>query len=416
MGGATHVRLVPLAEGRGVDLDDRALDERVRADELVVGGVVLLRSGKGRQVSYSPSSRAGGKAGGRTTPTMRVFFVQCSEPQAKLPESRRRARYLRLPPRTRTVWIRLAPILVEAAVRGRRGRAGGQPSCRRGGPGGRTQRTLTSELELSLLAVEGSLGAGGGPLVAGVSRNSHLGREGGRRRKGSAWRPLGERQDSPVAGSPSGPVASSSSSSGARRRSPEGKACASKASSRLPPASLGRSSSSPAGRPDDLSPPEALDTALPARSCEGGCTAGTAGAGAGTGEEEGQTARGVWAKVEGVWTDLLEAEVRGERRLAEPKRGQGRAERASARAAGRAGGGPRRSAHGSRFARARAACSGGEAGRPLPMHRLSPRVSREPALMNKAPSAGPFCPRAPRLGGSLLQSRIRDPCSPRVAR
>ena len=35
------MRLVPLPEGRGVDLDDRALDERVGPDELVVRGVVL---------------------------------------------------------------------------------------------------------------------------------------------------------------------------------------------------------------------------------------------------------------------------------------------------------------------------------------------------------------------------------------
>lgn len=35
------MRLVPLAEGGGVDLDDGALDESVCADELVVRGVVL---------------------------------------------------------------------------------------------------------------------------------------------------------------------------------------------------------------------------------------------------------------------------------------------------------------------------------------------------------------------------------------
>jgi hypothetical protein len=34
--GLGVVRFVPLAERRGVDLDDRALDERVRADEFVV--------------------------------------------------------------------------------------------------------------------------------------------------------------------------------------------------------------------------------------------------------------------------------------------------------------------------------------------------------------------------------------------
>lgn len=35
------MRLVPLTEGRGVDLDDRALDKRVGPDKLVVRGVVL---------------------------------------------------------------------------------------------------------------------------------------------------------------------------------------------------------------------------------------------------------------------------------------------------------------------------------------------------------------------------------------
>jgi hypothetical protein len=49
-----------------------------------------------------------------TTPMIRVFLVVCSEAQAKFPESRRRARYLRLPPRTRTVWMRFAPSLVLA--------------------------------------------------------------------------------------------------------------------------------------------------------------------------------------------------------------------------------------------------------------------------------------------------------------
>ena len=38
--GKTYVRLIPLPERRSVDLDDRALDERVRAHELVVRGVV----------------------------------------------------------------------------------------------------------------------------------------------------------------------------------------------------------------------------------------------------------------------------------------------------------------------------------------------------------------------------------------
>lgn len=47
----------------------------------------------------------------------RVLRVQPSEAQVKLPESRRRARYLWLPPRVRTVWMRLAPIRVFAGWR-----------------------------------------------------------------------------------------------------------------------------------------------------------------------------------------------------------------------------------------------------------------------------------------------------------
>lgn len=41
-----------------------------------------------------------------TTWRRRVLRVTCSEPQAKLPVSRRRARYLTLPPRVRTEWTR----------------------------------------------------------------------------------------------------------------------------------------------------------------------------------------------------------------------------------------------------------------------------------------------------------------------
>ena len=40
-----------------------------------------------------------------TTSMIRVFLVIASEPHAKLPCSRRKARYFLLPPRTRRVWI-----------------------------------------------------------------------------------------------------------------------------------------------------------------------------------------------------------------------------------------------------------------------------------------------------------------------
>ena len=113
--GWTHVRLIPLTEGSGVDLGDGTLDEGVRPDQLVVRGVVHLDTQQ-HPSSAKPTPQSTGKvpAGRRTTPMIRVLRVVDSEPQAKLPESRRSARYFRLPPRTRTVWTRLAPSLVRA--------------------------------------------------------------------------------------------------------------------------------------------------------------------------------------------------------------------------------------------------------------------------------------------------------------
>jgi hypothetical protein len=51
------------------------------------------------------------------TTMTRVLRVHPSEAQAKLPESRRSARYLWLPPRVRTTWMRLGPIRVFAGWR-----------------------------------------------------------------------------------------------------------------------------------------------------------------------------------------------------------------------------------------------------------------------------------------------------------
>lgn len=108
--GCTYVRLVPLAEGGGVDLDDGALDQRVRSDELVVGSIVDLACISSDEIRETGENR-------RTTEMIRVLRVTCSDAQAKLPPSRRRARYLVLPPRVRTVWIRLAPSFVLAGWR-----------------------------------------------------------------------------------------------------------------------------------------------------------------------------------------------------------------------------------------------------------------------------------------------------------
>ena len=52
--------------------------------------------------------------GWNDTDITRTFRAMPSEPQEKLPESRRRARYFVFPPRVRTRWILLAPIRVLA--------------------------------------------------------------------------------------------------------------------------------------------------------------------------------------------------------------------------------------------------------------------------------------------------------------
>jgi hypothetical protein len=102
--------LIPLSERRRIDLNDSSLDERVGPDQLVVRSVVHLQNMS--LVAKNILSRVI-----HTTLIIRVLRVTCSEPQAKLPESRRRARYLRLPPRTRTECMRFTPSLVLAAWR-----------------------------------------------------------------------------------------------------------------------------------------------------------------------------------------------------------------------------------------------------------------------------------------------------------
>jgi len=52
--------------------------------------------------------------GWNSTPMTRALRATASEPQEKLPDSRRRPRYFVLPPRVRTRWIRLVPIRVWA--------------------------------------------------------------------------------------------------------------------------------------------------------------------------------------------------------------------------------------------------------------------------------------------------------------
>jgi hypothetical protein len=70
------VGLVPLAEGGSVNLDDRALHERVRPDELVVRRIVDLIRATLDDEPLHETRRA------RTVVMIRVFFVTFSEPQA----------------------------------------------------------------------------------------------------------------------------------------------------------------------------------------------------------------------------------------------------------------------------------------------------------------------------------------------
>jgi len=97
--GLAVVSLVPLTERSGIDLDNGGLGQGVGTDELVVGGVVF------RYLSVSePIFKINRELQNLQATTMtRVLRVQPSLAQAKLPESRRRARYLWLPPRVRTV-------------------------------------------------------------------------------------------------------------------------------------------------------------------------------------------------------------------------------------------------------------------------------------------------------------------------
>lgn len=103
--------------------------------------------------------------GWKLTPMTRVFLATPSEPHEKLPESRRRARNLRLPPRVRTRWMRLAPMRVLAGWRPF-SKALWFPACQTCGG------QMRFGLCIPLLAVVCSLGSGGRALVTGVTRDT----------------------------------------------------------------------------------------------------------------------------------------------------------------------------------------------------------------------------------------------------
>lgn len=120
--GLAVVSLVPLAEGRGVDLDDGAAGQRVGADQLVVGRVV----GDGNDTRLACAA-------------------------------------LRGPRKVARVEAQSAVLVVAAA-----GADGVNTLGADTGVG-----TLAASLESALLPVVGTLGTGGGALVTGVARDTH---------------------------------------------------------------------------------------------------------------------------------------------------------------------------------------------------------------------------------------------------
>jgi len=116
------VRLVPLSERSSVDLNDGALDEGVRADEFVVGGVVNNTDQPrfSRYALRAPCKVAGVEAEGAVLEVSTANANSVDTLRAKL------------------------------------------------GAG-----SLTAEFELSLLAVVGTLGTGGGTLVPGRAGNTY---------------------------------------------------------------------------------------------------------------------------------------------------------------------------------------------------------------------------------------------------
>lgn len=119
--GLTIVSLVPLTEGGGIDLDDGALDEGLGTDELVVGGIVddIDDTGLAADGLASPGEVARVKTEGT------VLDVATTDANV------------------------VDALGTELGVGG-----------------------LTAELELSLLAVEGTLGTSGRSLVTAITANT----------------------------------------------------------------------------------------------------------------------------------------------------------------------------------------------------------------------------------------------------
>ena len=133
--GLPVVSLVPLTERSSVDLDDASLDNGVGPDKLVVRGVVddTNDTGLAGRVLGSPGEVA------RLETEARCFS---------------------LPPRVRTVWIRLAPSLVICfpGISKFPKNLSVSPQSSRRATGSSTDRSLATCFELTLLAVVGALG------------------------------------------------------------------------------------------------------------------------------------------------------------------------------------------------------------------------------------------------------------------
>ena len=135
----THVRLVPLTEGGGIDKDDSALDEGVRADKLVVRRIVNLQPASA-QIPIAPQSH----------------LTHHTDDPRLLRDM------LRSPGKV-------------ARIQTQRPELGVSTPCAHGVDTLRAELSgggLATELEFSLLAVVCALGTGCGTLVPGFTRDT----------------------------------------------------------------------------------------------------------------------------------------------------------------------------------------------------------------------------------------------------
>lgn len=110
--GLSVVGFVPLSEGGGIDLDYGSFDEGVGSDEFVVRGVVDY----GDYTGFDGDGFGAPGVVAFSFKSVNRLLVETTPPgEMNLPLSNRNARYLWLPPRVRTVWMRLTPSLVLAA-------------------------------------------------------------------------------------------------------------------------------------------------------------------------------------------------------------------------------------------------------------------------------------------------------------